>query len=93
MDHANFHNQYGVTDTAEACQLICQKYRLCEWFNWNKNGRKDCFLKTGKGTEKWVLGAATGQRNCPGKYNRQCPQGGGRVMGQCQHAYKAAPPA
>ena len=70
-----WHNNYGLTNTAEECQLKCQQKRRCRWFNWNKEGRKDCYLKTDKGTEmEYVLGAVTGPRTCPGKCDRKNPK-------------------
>ena len=72
-------NNYGKTENAKACQLKCQETKLCKWFNWNN--KKDCFLKTDKGTEiSWEVGAVTGPRDCPGKYNRMRPKGGEGVI-------------
>ena len=66
-------NNYGKTDSAEACQLKCRETKGCRWFNWSKE--KDCYLKTRKGEMKVVeKGGATGPRKCKGKYITWCPK-------------------
>ena len=61
-------NDYGRTDTAGDCQVLCQETASCVWFNWNKDQR--CYLKVAKGTEtRKEPGGATGPGFCDGKYN------------------------
>ena len=69
MNKGNGVNDYGETKDAIACQVLCQKTDLCEWFNWDKN--KHCWLKTKKGMmSRYETGGATGPAFCLGKYDR-----------------------
>ena len=56
-------NNYGPTEKAVDCQIICQKKEGCTWFNWDG----ECYLKTGKGNKKEAEGKVTGPAQCKTK--------------------------
>ena len=69
-DNVDKDNNYGKTEDAAACQIMCQETPQCEWFNIDKNN--SCFLKTSMGNRsREELGGATGPAFCVGKYNRK----------------------
>jgi len=63
-DNTKKDNNYGPTDTAQECQVLCQGTPGCQWFNWDK----DCWLKSGKGNkvvDEKHKGKKSGPRSCP----------------------------
>ena len=55
-------NDYGIVESAEECQTLCQNTEGCNWFTMNPGYR--CWLKSGKGTGEENTGWLTGPVNC-----------------------------